>query len=312
MWHNARLLNLIATTLYAVVVLIALGTGLMWLAQRPVFAITHVQVAPMYDLPLRHVNAPSLRANALTKLTGNFFTLDLDAAREAFESVPWVRKASVRREWPSGLTVHVEEHEALGTWGPADTGRLINTYGELFVANTAEAEEDAQLLALDGPPGSQGDVVEKLQTMREWFRPLKAEPHAVTLSGRYAWRARLSNGMEVELGREQTEQDRAAMDERVKRFVIAWPQVTEQWGKQIEFADLRYPNGFAIRAANVRFLTEAEAAAAAKAAEKAAQKAGGRAGEKAGEKAATRTASRGAVSNNNPTRLKRENAEKTR
>ena len=50
--------------------------------------------------------------------------------------------------------MQVEEHEALGTWGNADSGRLINTYGEVFVANTAEAEEDAQLLALDGPPES--------------------------------------------------------------------------------------------------------------------------------------------------------------
>jgi cell division protein FtsQ len=291
MWHNARLLNLIASTLYAVVVVMALAAGLLWLAQRPVFAITHVVLAPMDDGTLRHVNAPSVRANALGKLSGNFFTLDLNAARQAFESVPWVRRASVRREWPNGLTVEVEEHEALGTWGSADSGRLINTYGEVFVANTAEAEEDAQLLALDGPPDSEADVVEKLEVMREWFKPLKAEPLAVALSGRYAWRAKLSNGMVIELGREQNDEERTAMEQRVRRFVAAWPQVTEQWGRQIEYADLRYPNGFAIRAANVRFLTDAQAAAAAKAA-----------------KAAPATG----TSNNNPTRLKSKNAEKTR
>lgn len=288
MWHNARLLNLIASTLYAVVALFALVAGLLWLAQRPVFAITHVELAPLHNGTLRHVNAPSVRANALGKLTGNFFTLDLNAARQTFESVPWVRHASVRREWPNGLVVEVEEHEALGTWGAPDSGRLVNTFGEVFVANFAEAEEDAHLLALDGPADSEGDVVDKLEIMREWFRPLKAEPLAVTLSGRYAWKAKLSNGMEVDLGREQTDQDRVAMEQRVKRFVIAWPQVTEQWGKQIEYADLRYPNGFAIRAANVRFLTEAQAAAAAKA----------------------RAA--GSTPNNNPTRLKKVNAEKNR
>lgn len=295
MWHNARLLNIIASALYALVALMALAAGLLWLAQRPVFAITHVDLSSMDGASLRHVNGPSVRANALGKLSGNFFTLDLNAARQVFESVPWVRRASVRREWPNGLAVEVEEHEALGTWGGADSGRLINTYGEVFVANTAEAEEDAQLLALDGPPDSEGDVVEKLEVMREWFKPLKAEPLAVALSSRYAWRARLSNGMVVELGREQTDEDRAAMEARVRRFVIAWPQVTEQWGRQIEYADLRYPNGFAIRAANVRFLTDAQAAAAAK--------------------AAAAAAARGAAGNspnNNPTRLKSKNAEKTR
>ncbi|CAG2130629.1 Cell division protein FtsQ [Cupriavidus yeoncheonensis] len=294
MWHNARLLNLIASALYALVALMALAAGLLWLAQRPVFAITHVVVAPMDGGALRHVNAPSVRANAVGKLAGNFFTLDLNAARQVFESVPWVRRASVRREWPNGLAVEVEEHEALGTWGSADGGRLVNTYGEVFVANTAEAEEDAQLLALDGPPDSEGDVIEKLEVMREWFKPLKAEPMAVALSGRYAWRTKLSNGMVVELGREQNDEERAAMEQRVKRFVAAWPQVTEQWGKQIDYADLRYPNGFAIRTASARFLTDAQAAAAAKA-----------------KAAGTATTATG-TSNNNPTRLKSKNAEKTR
>ncbi|QYY31186.1 cell division protein FtsQ/DivIB [Cupriavidus pinatubonensis] len=294
MWHNARLLNLIASALYALVALMALAAGLLWLAQRPVFAITHVVVASMDGGALRHVNAPSVRSNALGKLTGNFFTLDLNAARLVFESVPWVRRASVRREWPNGLAVEVEEHEALGTWGAADSGRLINTYGEVFVANTAEAEEDAQLLALDGPPDSEGDVIEKLEVMREWFKPLKAEPLSVALSGRYAWRTKLSNGMVVELGREQNDEERAAMEQRVKRFVAAWPQVTEQWGKQIDYADLRYPNGFAIRTASARFLTDAQAAAAAKAA--------------AAGKGSTATG----TSTNNPTRLKSKNAEKTR
>jgi cell division protein FtsQ len=278
------------------VALMALAAGLLWLAQRPVFAITHVVVAPMDGGALRHVNAPSVRANAVGKLTGNFFTLDLNAARQVFESVPWVRRASVRREWPNGLTVEVEEHEALGTWGAPDSGRLINTYGEVFVANTAEAEEDAQLLALDGPPDSEGDVIEKLEVMREWFKPLKAEPLSVALSGRYAWRTKLSNGMVVELGREQNDEERAAMEQRVKRFVAAWPQVTEQWGKQIDYADLRYPNGFAIRTASARFLTDAQAAAAAKAKVAA---------------AGTGTTATG-TSNNNPTRLKSKNAEKTR
>ncbi|UDM50872.1 cell division protein FtsQ/DivIB [Cupriavidus sp. MP-37] len=312
MWHNARLLNLIASTLYAVVALMALAAGLLWLAQRPVFAITHVEIGPMDGGALRHVNAPSVRASALGKLAGNFFTLDLNAARQAFESVPWVRRASVRREWPNGLAVEVEEHEALGTWGAPDSGRLINTYGEIFVANTAEAEEDAQLLALDGPPDSEGDVIEKLEVMRQWFKPLKAEPLAVALSGRYAWRARLSNGMEVELGREQNDEDRTAMDQRVRRFVAAWPQVTQQWGSQIEYADLRYPNGFAIRAANARFLTEAQIAAAVRAekAEKAAKAKAASATNSAARPGAAATVS--GTSNNNPTRLKSKNAEKTR
>jgi cell division protein FtsQ len=265
MWHNTRLLNMIATALYAVLALVVVAAGLLWLVQRPVFAISHIRVVPADGTALRHTNAPSIRANAIPKLQGNFFTLKLDGARQAFESVPWVRHASVRREWPNGLLVEVEEHQVLGTWGSGETARLVNVHGEVFVANLAEAEDDARLLALAGPDGSEGDVVERLAQLRTWFEPMGVEPLSVALTDRYAWRARLSNNMHIELGREQNEQDRADLEARVMRFVQAWPQVVAQWGKQIEYVDLRYSNGFAVRATNVRFLTDAQAAAAAKA-----------------------------------------------
>ncbi|TMS58039.1 FtsQ-type POTRA domain-containing protein [Imbroritus primus] len=265
MWHNARLLNMIATALYAVLALVVVAAGLMWLGQRPVFAISHIRIVPAEGSTLRHTNGPSIRANAVPKLQGNFFTLKLDGARNAFESVPWVRRASVRREWPNGLLVELEEHVVLGTWGSGETARLVNVHGEVFVANLAEAEDDARLLALAGPDGSERDVVERLEQLRTWFKPMGVEPLGVTLTDRYAWRTRLSNNTQIELGREQNEQDRVELEARVSRFVQAWPQVVAQWGKQIEYADLRYSNGFAIRAANVRFLTDAQAAAAAKA-----------------------------------------------
>ncbi len=118
MWHNARLLNLIASALYALVALMALAAGLLWLAQRPVFAITHVVVGPMDGGALRHVNAPSVRANAVGKLTGNFFTLDLNAARRCSSPCPgcgaracgangrtgWPWKSRNTRRWEPGAT----------------------------------------------------------------------------------------------------------------------------------------------------------------------------------------------------------------
>ena len=264
MWHNTRLLNAVASALYALLALGALGVGAVWLMQRPTFQLQQVRVMPMAGSELRHVNVPSLRANALAKLRGNFFSLNLDDARAAFESVPWVRRASVRRVWPNGLLVEVQEHEALGTWGGNESGKLVNTYGEVFVANLAEAEDDTDLVALAGPEGTEQDVVDKLETMTEWFKPMNVEPLSVTLTDRYAWRARLSNGTVIELGRELNDDDRTALAARARRFVRAWPQVTQRWGGQIEYADLRYPNGFAVRAAGVRFLTDAQAAVLAK------------------------------------------------
>ncbi|MFX6702108.1 FtsQ-type POTRA domain-containing protein, partial [Acinetobacter baumannii] len=88
---------------------------------------------------------------AVPRIHGNFFTADLTAVRAAFEAVPWVRKAMVRREWPDRLVVKIEEHKALGTWG--EDGKLLSQKGDVFTANLAEAEDDGDLLEFDGPPG---------------------------------------------------------------------------------------------------------------------------------------------------------------
>ena len=77
----------------------------------------------------------------------------------------------------------------------------------------------------------------------------------MTLSARYAWTVKLSNGMQVELGKERNSE---SLHDRSQRLVAAWPAVTERWGNDIEYADLRYPNGFAIRAAGMRFLTDTD------------------------------------------------------
>ena len=85
------------------------------------------------------------------------------------------------------------------------------------------------------------------------LRTIRVTPEEVTLSPRYAWTVKLSNGMQVEIGRERNQY---TLYDRCKRLTAAWGAVTQRWGKDIEYADLRYPNGFAIRAAGMRFITE--------------------------------------------------------
>ena len=164
--------------------------------------------------------------------------------RAAFESVPWVRKAMVRREWPNKLIVTLEEHRALGTWG--DDGRLLSVKGDVFTANLAEAEDDGDLLEFDGPVGSEKEVVARFDQFRNWFAPIKLEPESVALSNRYAWTVKLDNGLTVELGRAESD---ATLKERIARLVSVYPQLVDRLqGKKIENVDMRYPNGLALKA----------------------------------------------------------------
>jgi cell division protein FtsQ len=211
-----------------------------WTAQRPMFALHSIQI----DGDTEHVNAVTVRRTVLDHLQGNFFTVNLDTARAAFETMPWVRHASVRRVWPDGIAVDLDEYKPLATWGD---DRMVSTEGELFTANQGEVEGD--LPAFDGPDGSEQDVVARYRDFAKWFAPLHVEPVEVTLSPRYAWTVKLSNGLQVEFGRERNAQTLAS---RAQRLVSSWDQTTRRWGSDIEYADLRYPNGFAIRSASVK------------------------------------------------------------
>ncbi len=268
MWDSPRLLNLAALVITLAAAAAFVAGAAVWASRRPAFALKTIRIEAMPSLTttvdankpvaLRHVNAATIRASALPSIrqsaSGNFFNVDLQAVRRAFENVPWVRRAQVRREWPDRLVVRLEEHQVLGTW---DDGRLVNTFGELFAANAAEAEDDVgDLPELAGPVGSERDVASRYVDFRSWFARLSLVPDQVTLSPRYAWSVHLDNGTEsgltVDLGRER---DGNTVPERVLRMINAWPGLIAHWPKPT-LIDLRYPNGFALRAEGLRLAEE--------------------------------------------------------
>ncbi|MGI4937709.1 MAG: cell division protein FtsQ/DivIB, partial [Janthinobacterium lividum] len=241
MWHDVKTLNASANGLVGLVLLAVLASGVWWVVQRPVFTLKEIRIEGTAAAPVRYVSASTIRATALPRINGNFFTANLDAVRSAFEAVPWVRRASVRREWPDKLVVAVEEFKPLGTWG--EDGKLISVQGDIFTANLAEAEEDGALPEFDGPAGSEREVIARYADMRTWLAPVELVPQAVQLSSRYAWSVKMNNGMVVELGREQT---RETLKARVERLAGVYPQLAARLQDRIETVDMRYPNGLAL------------------------------------------------------------------
>jgi cell division protein FtsQ len=250
MWQDAKALNATASGIFAAVALACAASAVWWVSQRPMFNLRAIRVETMDQADLRHVNHLTLQAGTAGRIRGNFFTTNLDGVRQAFESVPWVRRATVRREWPDQLVVALEEHEALGTWG--EDGRLLSTKGDVFTANLAEAEEDHELPAFSGPEGSEKEVLSRFGELKAWFAPAQLLPQALDLSSRYAWKVKLDNGMSVELGREQS---RSMLKERVDRLVGIWPQLASRV-QNIETIDMRYQNGLALSATGLKIPPE--------------------------------------------------------
>lgn len=246
MWQEIRTLNALANTLFTVFALLLFSASIFWLTQRPMFVLKVIRVVSADAMQLHHVNRLTVKGTVIPRIKGNFFTTNLEAVRVAFEGVPWVRKATVRREWPNRLIVAVEEHEPLGTWG--ENGRLLSIKGDVFTANLAEAEENGGLPEFDGPEGAEKEVVARFDEFKQWFAPIRLAPESIRLSDRYAWTVKLNNGIAVEFGREQNS---AMMRERVDRFVGIYPQLAALLQNRIESVDMRYPNGLALKVSGI-------------------------------------------------------------
>jgi cell division protein FtsQ len=238
---DVKLMNLAATALFAACVVLLVAALGWWALRHPLFAIRGITVQG----DVAHNNAATLRANVAPRLAGNFFTVDLQQARAAFEAVPWVRRAIVRRDFPNRLRVQLQEQQAQAFWGLDSESHLVNNFGEVFEANAGDVEQDG-LPRLAGPEGSAGQVLAMYQGLAPLFEPLDLAIEQLVLSGRGGWTLHLDSGAVVELGRGTPEEVLA----RSQRFAGTLTQVTAKYGRRpdaLVTADLRQADGYAVK-----------------------------------------------------------------
>ena len=229
--------------------LMATVAGLMWLSQRPVFALRQMQIEPLPGQIVKHVNLSQVKNQVLEQVQGNFFTVRLENIKEAFEALPWVRHASVRRVWPNGLAVSIEEQKPFGIWGSRSEHKLMNGFGEIFSASLAQVDDPSTLIEVSGPTDSSKEVMQLYQKASRWFAPWSVDVISVNLSDRYSWSVKLSNGIRIEFGRDEEAQGKALTEERVARLIEYWPKAQERLTGRVDVIDLRYSNGFAVHLA---------------------------------------------------------------
>ena len=248
---DVRMFNAAAALLALALVGFVLVAGARWLAAKAVFDLRAIHI----EGDVARNNVATLRANALPRLTGSFLTLDLQRTRSAFEAVPWVRHANVKRVWPMKIAVTLEEHKPAAYWevkvDGAEAGmdrQLVNSFGEVFQANLGDVE-DEDLPLLSGPQGSSQSMLRMYQLLLQALGPIDEHIDRLDLSGRGSWRATLDKGEVIEIGRG----DEAEVLARVRRFVSTISQVVAGSGSApLESADLRHADGYAVRLQGVR------------------------------------------------------------
>ena len=115
-----------------------------------------------------------------------------------------------------------------------------------------EVDHD-QMPRLNGPQEQAGQILGMYQTLAPVLAPLDMTLEQLTLTKRGGWRMQTDAGGEVELGRGTAEE----ITQRLQRFIGTVGQVTQVYGRTVdavEQADLRYPEGYALRLRGVTTL----------------------------------------------------------
>ena len=220
-WHR------VVTGCAALAVLAAVYVSTVWLMNRPIDAVV---IKGRFE----RVSAMQLEEVLGGYVRDGFLSADLGAIRAQAVEIPWVASANVRRRWPGTIEVVVAEQEPAACWG--DTG-LLNTHGELFLADSSHVP--AELPRLSGPAGSETRVARLYFEVEEQLEQRGLAAVEMELDARGAWSFRLNNGVLVRLGAE-------AVEQRLTRFLAALDHLLASQPEQVDYIDMRYPNGFAI------------------------------------------------------------------
>ena len=82
------------------------------------------------------------------------------------------------------------------------------------------------------------------------FEKLDMQVERLELTGQGSWRARFESGATIEMGHGSVSE----IEARTQRFIATLSQVSSRYGRDLESADLRYSNGYAIKLKGVTTL----------------------------------------------------------
>jgi cell division protein FtsQ len=238
---DVRLMNFTANLLVVGVVLLALGAGAWGLLRHSVFAIDSISVQG----EVSRNNAVTFKANVMPRLNGNFFTLDLDVARQAFESVPWVRSAVVHRDFPNRLRAVLQEHHPMALWGEEGASTMVNQQDQVFEAELDDVDVE-HLPRMKGPQGQSVDVMRMYRYLKPLYQAVDMDIEQLELTPRGSWRVLTKTGALMELGRGT----QAELGTQLQMFFKTLSQVTARYGRtpvSLVGADLRHKDGYALR-----------------------------------------------------------------
>lgn len=223
-WHQlGRQLMLIL--LFVVVV-----AAILYSRQSNILPITRVSVEGEF----RHVDKATLVEVVKPHTMGSFLSINVDRISDAAETLPWVRQVQVKRVWPDGLHLVVEEQTPVARW---QATHYVNNVGDVFPASKNATDDEMPMLS--GPEGSEQLMTQRFLAMTKAMSPMGLRMKQLIMDKRRAWRLVLNNDIKVALGRADSQQ-------RFERFLLVYQHHLQAYQPHIAEMDMRYPNGLSV------------------------------------------------------------------
>lgn len=220
---------------YLSLLLLVLSGG-YWLVNHPYFRIAHIDISSPNQGNLQHANQMQIFEAVRPALTGSFFTVNLQEAKRAALAQPWVKQVKIDRIAPATIKIEVSEYEVSARWvRDGWEAGLISPDAEVF-----QAAIDTKLPEMDGDFASLPEMLQQYATFESRLKPLRLSIKRLQYTPRSSWTIMLTNGVEIRLGRDN-------IHARLMRFADLWPRELAAQATYLDYVDMRYPNGAAVK-----------------------------------------------------------------
>lgn len=238
---DIKYINGLSYALFCLFALLMIGNLVQYLVKNKIPNLNGIVIKGN----VTHNNISSIRNQLQSNIHGNFYSLDLLKAKQAFESISWVNQAVVRRVYPNHIEVKLSEFKPKAIWGIREDLKLVDDLGIIFEAS-ADDEEYDQMPQFIGSEGQSKVVLDMYKDLVISFAPLQNKLKVLELNARGSWIAILDGGAQIELGRGNA----TDVIGRAHKFANGAVQLLAKLNKKtsdIEYIDLRHTDGYAMR-----------------------------------------------------------------
>lgn len=164
-----------------------------------------------------------------------FFYVDIERIKERLLQLPWVSSLFVRKMWPDQIHIIITEKKPVAYW---NEHAVLSETGELFSPPSSSISVALPLLI--GSNGQQLFMLERFKQLNRLLIPLHAKITYLELTPYSSWKLKLNNGMKIQMNHKD-------ILTRLDQFVKVYPQVIGTHPDNVDYVDLSYSNGMAVR-----------------------------------------------------------------